>query len=66
VITLLRAGDANNDNAADIIDMLALLAHYNQIAFDGDYLDAADFNSDGVNDITDLLLLIGNFNQLGD
>jgi hypothetical protein len=62
---LLRTGDGNNDNAADITDLLALIAHYNQVSPAAGYLEAVDFNLDGANDITDLLLLIGNYNQLG-
>lgn len=62
----LRAGDANNDNAADIVDLLVLISAYNQISPAAGYSAAADFNTDGSNDIVDLLLLIGNYNQLGD
>jgi len=63
---LLRAGDANNDNAADIADLLVLIAAYNKVSPALGYHQAADFNFDGANDITDLLLLIGNYNQMGD
>jgi hypothetical protein len=63
---MLRAGDANDDNAVDIADLLLLLTHYNKVSPDSTYLNAADFNDDGTNDITDLLLLIGNYNHLGD
>ncbi len=62
----LLAGDANNDNFADIGDLLLLIAHYNQAAPSAGYLDAVDFTCDGTNDIADLLLLIGNYNQQGD
>jgi hypothetical protein len=62
----LKTGDANDDNAVDITDLLALIAHYNQVSPASSYLEAADFNGDGSNDITDLLLLIGNYNQMGD
>jgi hypothetical protein len=61
----LRGGDASNDNAVDITDLLALIGAYNQAAPAVGYLEAADFNCDDVNDITDLLILIGNYNQLG-
>ncbi len=66
VTVTLKAGDANNDNFADISNLLLLIGHYNKVAPDIDYFDAADFNGDGANDITDLLLLIGNYNQQGD
>ena len=61
----LKAGDANNDNAADIRDLLLLIAHYNQVAPSNDYSEACDFNSDDRNDIADLLLIIANYNQIG-
>lgn len=63
---LLRAGDANNDNFADIQDLLLLIAHYNQAAPSAEYLEATDFNSDTRNDIADLLLLIANYNAQGE
>jgi len=62
----LKGGDANNDNAVDIGDLLILITSYNQQQNVGNYNANADFNSDGANDIADLLLLIGNYNQLGD
>ncbi len=62
----LLAGDANNDNFADISDLLLLIGHYNQVSPNAGFSDAADFNCDGVNDISDLLLLIGNYNKQGD
>jgi|GEM_PF-1817985 len=66
IAALLRAGDANNDNYADISDLLLLIGAYNQVAPSGGYLEAADFNCDNANDIGDLLLLISNYNQQGD
>ena len=65
VMALLKAGDANNDNAADIADLLLLIAHYNKTQIGGCYFEAADFDLDGSNDISDLLLLISNYNKLG-
>ncbi len=62
----LIAGDANDDNAIDIADLLILIAHYNQFVPAADYLEATDFNSDGANDLADLLLLVANYNRLGD
>lgn len=66
ITALLKAGDANNDNAADIADLLLLINSYNKVSSDAGYLATADFNLDGSDDIADLLLLIGNYNQLGD
>ncbi len=65
-IATLLAGDANNDNFADIADLLLLIAHYNQVSPNAGFSDAADLNCDGVNDITDLLLLVANYNKQGD
>jgi hypothetical protein len=65
---LLRGGDANDDNAVDVNDLILLLQHYNQWEGDpnGSYLAAADFINDGFNDISDLELVIFYYNQLGD
>jgi hypothetical protein len=57
----LRGGDINDDNAADITDLLALIGAYNTNTG-----GATDINGDGGTDITDLLILIGNYNQLGE
>jgi len=62
----LLAGDANNDNFADISDLLLLISAYNKVAPNAGFSDAADFNCDGSNDIADLLLLVANYNKQGD
>ena len=64
----LFAGDANNDNAVDVSDLLLIINHYNQTQANNPsgYLEGTDFNSDGANDVTDLLLVIGNYNHQGD
>ena len=62
----LLAGDANDDNAVDVADLLSIIYHYNKTANTGGYLEACDFNCDGANDVADLLLVIGNYNKLGD
>ncbi len=59
-------GNANDDNAIDIGDLILLIAHYNKTLSTGGYLEACDFDGDGANDIADLLLLIGNYNKMGD
>lgn len=66
VSALLKAGDSNNDNSADITDLLALIACYNRVSPNAGYAANVDFNLDGTVDITDLLLLISNYNQKGD
>jgi|GEM_PF-6853368 len=64
--TTLLSGDANDDNAVDIGDLLPLIAKYNTVQnVNPGYSEAVDFNGDGAIDIGDLLLLIGNYNQLG-
>jgi parallel beta-helix repeat protein len=63
----LPGGDANDDNTANISDLMILIAAYNsQRGVDAEFRDVADFNCDGFNDIADLLLLIGNYNRQGD
>lgn len=62
----LLAGDANNDNFADIGDLLLLIAAYNKVSPATGFSEASDFNCDGGNDISDLLLLVANYNKQGD
>jgi hypothetical protein len=62
----LRGGDANDDNAIDITDLLQLIGAYNQVSPSAGYLASADFDNNGTNDIADLLLLIGNYNRVGE
>ena len=66
---VLFAGDANNDNAVDVADLILIINHYNQQkntpANNSNYLEAADFDCDDVNDVNDLLLVIGNYNKQG-
>ena len=68
--SVLLAGDTNNDNFADVADLLFIINHYNQQkntpVNNSNYLEAADFNCDDVNDVADLLLIIGNYNKHGD
>ena len=66
VSALLKAGDSNNDNVADVTDLLAIINHYNKKQGNSGYLDTCDFNLDGADDVTDLLLIINNYNQKGD
>lgn len=67
LLLTLKGGDANDDNAVDIADLLLLIAVYNKTSANNpaEYSLAVDFNCDNINDITDLLILIGNYNQLG-
>ncbi len=66
VFPISKVGDATNDDAADITDLLVLISAYNKVAPALGYQQVADFNADGANDIVDLLFLIGNYNQIGE
>jgi hypothetical protein len=61
----LSAGDVNNDNYADIVDLLTLVARYNTLSGNPLYHEAADLNCDDAVDILDLLLLIRTYNRMG-
>lgn len=61
----LLNGDINNDNVADITDLLALISAYNKVSPAPGYSVEADLNADGVDDIGDLLILISNYNKIG-
>jgi len=65
ITATLKGGDANNDNAVDIADLLLLINAYNRAQPDPLYSAAADFTGDGFNDIADLLTLIQNYNVEG-
>lgn len=64
---LLRAGDANNDNFVDVLDLDVLISAFGS-AFgkDRNWNDGADLNCDGWVDVLDLDLLIQNFDTAGD
>ena len=61
----LPGGDANNNNVANISDLLILIAAYNTSSPNAGYNPNADFNGDGSDDISDLLILIASYNQAG-
>jgi len=66
-VASLRAGDANDDNSADALDLAVLINAFNTTnGLDAAYNQAADFNTDGSVDALDLALLIDNFNTEGD
>lgn len=62
----VRTGDGTRDNSADILDLLILIAAYNQTSPAREYNASVDFNLDGTNDVLDLMLIIGNYNTSGD
>ncbi|MCS6776259.1 MAG: S8 family serine peptidase [Chloroherpetonaceae bacterium] len=63
---LLLAGDANNDNAVDVLDLDALIAAFDRCQGDAGFNPGADFNCDGCVDVLDLDLLVRNFDRVGD
>jgi hypothetical protein len=62
----LREGDANNDNAIDLLDFSILLSTYNKAIGEIGYDPRADFNSDDAVDLLDFSLLLPNYNQEGE
>lgn len=61
------AGDTNDDNSVDILDLLNLIQRYNtRQSVDANFSDDCDINCDGTNDIQDLLLVISNYNKNGE
>lgn len=63
----LKAGDANNDNSADVLDLDALIQAFDTVPGDLNWNGgAADFNCDGSTDVLDLDLLLRNFDLNGD
>lgn len=62
---VLKAGDVNDDNAVDYLDLLALMRAFNSARSAPAYFEVADFNANGTVDIADLLLLLENYNQVG-
>jgi hypothetical protein len=63
---LLRAGDANNDNSVDVLDLDVLIRTFDTCLGDAKFLPCADFNGDDCADVLDLDLLIRNFDHQGD
>jgi hypothetical protein len=55
-------GDANGDNAVDVIDLGILATNYDQ---SGKYLVNGDFNGDGNVDVIDLGILATNYDWVG-
>lgn len=66
LIATLRAGDANNDNTVDVLDLDAQFQAFDSQAGHLDFDPGADFNCDDSVDVLDLDLLMQNFDQQGD
>ncbi|MCS6775017.1 MAG: dockerin type I domain-containing protein [Chloroherpetonaceae bacterium] len=66
VMVTLLAGDANNDNVVDVLDLDLLIQAFDTDASSNQWIPGADLNADGSVDVLDLDLLIRNFDQAGD
>ena len=66
VNALLRAGDSDDDNFCDVIDLSNLIAAFGTLSGDPNFSADADFNSDGSVDVLDFDLLVRNFGVQGD
>ena len=64
----LRGGDANNDNAVDVLDFGAIVNSYGSLQSDptSGYDPTADFNGDGGVDVLDFGILVNNYGVRGD
>jgi hypothetical protein len=62
----LLAGDANDDNSVDVLDLDRLIQAFDTMQGDANWNPGADFNCDDSVDVLDLDLLIQNFDLLGD
>jgi hypothetical protein len=62
----LNAGDANNDNSVDVLDLDVLIRGFDTAEGDAGFLEGADFNADDFVDVLDLDLLVRNFDETGD
>ena len=62
---LQRAGDANNDNAANTIDFVILRNTFGKSFGDQGYDERGDFNNDSMVNVTDFTLLRNNFGTSG-
>lgn len=61
----LPGGDANDDNAVDVLDLDALIRAFDAERGQEHYDPRADFNGDGSVDVLDLDTLLRNFDQVG-
>ena len=65
ITLMLRAGDANGDNACDIADFGLLVNVYGTSSGNAAYDARTDFNGDGTVDIADFGLLVNNYGLAG-
>jgi hypothetical protein len=64
-VTLL-GGDANGDDAVDVLDLDELIQSFDTFDGDPNHIPSTDFNYDGATDVLDLDILIMNFDQFGE
>jgi hypothetical protein len=61
----LLAGDANNDNSVDVLDLDDIITSFDKCGGDAGFIAGADLNCDSCVDVIDLDLLIRNFDKVG-
>lgn len=66
VEAMLTAGDANNDNSVDVLDLDLLVQTFDTCEGDPGFIPGADFNCDGCADVLDLDILVRNFDTAGE
>jgi streptogramin lyase len=66
VMAMLPAGDANDDNSVDVLDLDKLIQAFDTTVESTNWNEGADFNCDDSVDVLDLDLLIRNFDREGD
>jgi hypothetical protein len=66
MMATLLAGDANNDNSTDVLDLDLLIQAFDSDPSSLNWNEGADFNCDDSVDVLDLDILIRNFDKQGD
>lgn len=66
LLTTLRAGEANNDNSVDFLDLDAIIRAYDTVSGARFFDPNTDITCDGSVDFLDLDIVIRNFDTMGD
>lgn len=67
ITTLLLAGDSNDDDSIDVLDLDLFIQAFDSVEGDANWNDGtADVNYNGSVDVLDLDILIRNFDRMGD
>jgi hypothetical protein len=66
VNVLLKAGDANDNNSVDVLDLDSLIQAFDSDVNSAHWNTGADCNGDGSVDVLDLDLILRNFDAQGD